>query len=304
MGYNFKKKVKGGKGMNFDFSKGILSVFNVNIDDGQIMNYVKIGATIIAILIITKILTRVISSLIERFFAKQKQSRFGLSERKADTLSELLKSILRYALYFIAIVAIAEQLMPNGIKTVLAVTSVAGVAIGFGAQSLVKDVISGFFILFEDQFAVGDYIQIDGMSGIVETLGLRITKLRDFSGDLHIIPNGSITKVTNKSRGNMRALVDVDIAYEEDIDHAIKTIKNVSDEIKRDMEEVVEGPEVLGVTKLGESGITIRVTAKTTPMKQWGVEMELRKRIKYALDSEGIEIPYPRRVVVSKGKEN
>lgn len=290
--------------MNFDFSKGILSVFNVNVNDGEIMRYVKIGATIIAILIITKILTRVISSLIERFFAKQKQSRFGLSERKADTLSELLKSILRYALYFIAIVAIAEQLMPNGIKTVLAITSVAGVAIGFGAQSLVKDVISGFFILFEDQFAVGDYIQIDGMSGIVETLGLRITKLRDFSGDLHIIPNGSITKVTNKSRGNMRALVDVDIAYEEDIDHAIRTIKSVSDEIKRDMEDVVEGPEVLGVTKLGESGITIRVTAKTTPMKQWGVEMELRKRIKYALDSEGIEIPYPRRVVVSKGKEN
>lgn len=290
--------------MNFDFSKGFLSVFNVDIANGDIMRYVKIGATIIVILIITKILIRVISSLIERFFAKQKESRFGLSERKADTLSGLLKSILRYALYFIAIVAIAEQLMPNGIKTVLAVTSVAGVAIGFGAQSLVKDVISGFFILFEDQFAVGDYVQIDGMSGIVETLGLRITKLRDFSGDLHIVPNGSITKVTNKSRGNMRALVDVDIAYEEDINHAIKVIQSVSEEIKKDMTDIVEGPEVLGVTKLGESGITIRVIARTIPMQQFGVEMELRKRIKYALDSEGIEIPYPRRVIVNQGKES
>lgn len=290
--------------MNFDFSKGVLSVFNVDINNEQIMKYVRIVAIITAILIITKILIRVISSLIERFFEKQKESRFGISDRKADTLSGLLKSILRYALYFIAIVAIAEQLMPNGIKTVLAVTSVAGVAIGFGAQSLVKDVISGFFILFEDQFAVGDYVQIDGMSGIVETLGLRITKIRDFSGDLHILPNGTITKVTNKSRGNMRALVDVDIAYEEDIDHAIGVIQRVSEEIKKEMEEIVEGPEVLGVTKLGESGITIRVVSKTTPMKQWGVEMELRKRIKYALDNEGIEIPYPRRVIVNQGKES
>lgn len=290
--------------MDLDFSKGVLNVFNANIRDGEIMKYIKIGVTIVAILVITKILIKVISSIIERFFSKQKESRFGLSERKADTLSELLKSILRYVLYFIAIVAIAEQLMPNGIKTVLAVTSVAGVAVGFGAQSLVKDVITGFFILFEDQFAVGDYVQIDGMSGVVETLGLRITKLRDFSGDLHIIPNGSITKVTNKSRGNMRALVDVDIAYEEDINHAINAIQSVSEEIKKEFEDIVEGPDVVGVTKLGESGITIRVVAKTTPMKQWSVEMELRKRIKYALDKEGIEIPYPRRVIVNQGKES
>lgn len=290
--------------MDLDFSKGFLNVFNANFENGKVMHYVRIGVTIVAILIITKILIRVISSIIEKFFTKQKESRFGLSERKADTLSELLKSILRYVLYFIAIVAIAEQLMPNGIKTVLAVTSVAGVAVGFGAQSLVKDVITGFFILFEDQFAVGDYVQIDGMSGVVETLGLRITKLRDFSGDLHIIPNGSITKVTNKSRGNMRALVDVDIAYEEDINHAINAIQSVSEEIKKDFEDIVEGPDVVGVTKLGESGITIRVVAKTTPMKQWSVEMELRKRIKYALDKEGIEIPYPRRVIVNQGKES
>jgi small conductance mechanosensitive channel len=189
------------------------------------------------------------------------------------------------------------------ITTVIAVTSIAGVAIGFGAQNLVKDIITGFFILFEDQFAVGDYITIEGMSGIVEVLGLRITKIRDFSGDLHIIPNGSITKVTNKSRGNMRALVEFQIAYEEDIDNAIKVINRVNKEMKKDFKQIVEGPEVMGVTALGDFGVTIRVFAKTLPMEQWGVEVELRKKIKNALDMEGIEIPYPKRVLVEDRKE-
>ncbi|WP_337960997.1 mechanosensitive ion channel family protein [Caloramator sp. mosi_1] len=135
--------------------------------------------------------------------------------------------MLRYTMYFVAAIWIFD------IKTVIAVTGVAGVAIGFGAQNLVKDIISGVFILFEDQFAVGDYVVIDGLSGFVETIGIRVTKLRDFSGDLHIIPNGTISKVTNKTRGNMRALVDVDIAYEEDIDHAISVIKEVCEEVKK-----------------------------------------------------------------------
>jgi small conductance mechanosensitive channel len=177
------------------------------------------------------------------------------------------------------------------VTTVIAVTSIAGVAIGFGAQNLVKDIITGFFILFEDQFAVGDYIVIEGMSGIVEVLGLRITKIRDFSGDVHIIPNGSITKVTNKSRGNMRALVEFQIAYEEDIDNAIKVINRVNDQIKKDFKQIVDGPEVIGVTDLGDFGVTIRVIAKTKPMEQWGVEVELRKRIKNALSNAGISIP-------------
>jgi small-conductance mechanosensitive channel len=291
--------------MKFDFSKGVFNVFDVTITNQDLMEYFWIFVKIVLILIMTKIVIRAVTTIIEKFFMKQKQSRFGLNERKADTLSELLKSILKYGMYFVAIVGILETIGFE-LKTVLAVTSIAGVAIGFGAQSLVKDVISGFFILFEDQFAVGDYVVIENMSGIVETLGLRITKIRDFSGDLHIIPNGSIVKVTNKSRGNMRALVDVDIAYEEDIDRATHVIEKVNEEIKNDFKDVlVEGPQVLGITKFGESGITIRVVAKTIPMKQWDVEMELRKRIKYALDKERIEISYPRRVLVShrEGKE-
>lgn len=276
----------------------------LNIDDKYtyIIKYVYIILKVIIIISLIKIAIRLGSSIIERFFKKQRTSRFGMNERKADTLSELLKSILRYLLYFIAVMWIFET-FGFDITTVIAVTSVAGVAIGFGAQNLVKDIISGFFILFEDQFAVGDYITIEGMSGIVEVLGLRITKIRDFSGDLHIIPNGSISRVTNKSRGNMRALIEFQIAYEEDIDNAIKVINRVNEGMKKDFKKIVEGPEVIGVTSLGDFGVTIRVIAKTLPMEQWGVEVELRKRIKNALDAAGIEIPYPKRVLVEERKE-
>ncbi|MDF2672623.1 MAG: mechanosensitive ion channel family protein [Clostridiales bacterium] len=288
--------------MDFDITKYVLDLLKVDEKYEYIIRYAYAILKIIIIIILSKIVIKLGSSIIERFFKKQKTSRFGLNERKADTLCELLKSILRYVIYFIAIMWIFESLGFN-ITTVIAFTGAAGVAIGFGAQNLVKDIITGFFILFEDQFAVGDYIIIEGMSGIVEVLGLRITKIRDFSGDLYIIPNGSITKVTNKSRGNMRALVEFQIAYEEDIDNAIKVIKRVNEEMKKDFKQIVDGPEVVGVTNLGDFGITIRVIAKTLSMEQWGIEAELRKRIVNALSIEGIEIPYPKRVLVENRKE-
>lgn len=261
--------------------------------------YFTVILKIIVILIFTKILIRILSSIIEKFFMRQKNSKFGIKSRRADTLSELLKSVLRYVMYFISIMWIFEILNFN-IKTVIAVTGVAGVAIGFGAQNLIKDVITGFFILFEDQFAVGDYVSIDGMSGIVEVLGLRITKLRDFSGDIHVIPNGTITKVTNKSRGNMRALVEIDIGYEEDIERVLSIINKASENVKKERDDIVKGPEVLGITRFGESGATIRIIANTHPMKQWDVEMLLRQRIKESLEKEGIHMQYPTRVILDK----
>jgi small conductance mechanosensitive channel len=190
------------------------------------------------------------------------------------------------------------------IKTVLAVTSVAGVAVGFGAQSLVKDVISGFFILFEDQFSVGDYVEIEGKTGIVEVLGLRITKIRDFSGDIHIIPNGTISKVTNKSRGNMRALVDINIAYEEDAERAMRLIQEVGNDVKKVIPDIVEGPSVIGITEFGEGGIKVRVVAKTLPMKQSDVETELRRKIKQAFERENIEMSYQRKIIVCRGDDS
>lgn len=278
-----------------DIKSQIVKYFGEVITYKELIKYAGLLIKAVLILIITKIFVKILSSIIEKFFERQKNSRFGINNRRADTLSELLKSIIRYVMYFIAIVWILDVLGFE-IKTVLAVTSVAGVAIGFGAQNLVKDVITGFFILFEDQFAVGDFVTIDGMSGIVEALGLRITKIRDFSGDLHIIPNGNITNVTNKSRGKMRALVDIDIAYEEDTDKVIAIINKVLEDIKKEKKNITEGPSVLGITKFGEAGTTIRVVAKTNPMEQWDVEMEIRRRVKSALEDKGIHIQYPTRI--------
>lgn len=283
--------------------KDFIEAFNKTFNYEKLTGYIFLFIKIVAILLITKIIIRVLSLFIERFFNKQKNSKFGMNGRKADTLCELLKSIVRYVMYFISIMWVFE-IIGLDIKTLIAVTSVAGVAIGFGAQNLVKDVITGFFILFEDQFAVGDYVILDGMSGIVEALGLRITKIRDVTGDLHIIPNGSIGKVTNKSRGNMRAMVEVDISYEANVEYAMDTIRKVCIELKKEMPEIVEGPEVLGITNFKDSGVTIRIIAKSVPMKQWDVEMELRKRIKKELDKNQIEIAYPTRVIVNKGKTN
>src|SRR5690606_35032709 len=159
----------------------------------------------------------------------------------------------KYVLYFIGTVIILDMFNINT-SSILATAGIGGLAIGFGAQSLVKDVITGFFILFEDQFSVGDYVKIDSYEGIVEELGVRVTKLRDFSGELHIIPNGNINTVTNKARGAMRALVKVSIAYEEDIDRAIKILDGVCNRLKQSNKSIEEGPTILGVSDLGEYG--------------------------------------------------
>lgn len=275
--------------MGFDLLKAINSLLKINIKNDSLAGFLSFVINLAIVILAAKIGLKVINKGIKHFFEKQKGSRFGMSDRKADTLSGLLKSILRYVVYFIVIIWIFDSIYPN-VKTAIALTSVIGVAVGFGAQSLVKDIISGFFILFEDQFGVGDYVSIEGMTGTVEVLGLRVTKIRDFSGDLHIIPNGSIVKVTNKSRGNMRAQVDINVSYEEDIDRVLETANKAKDEFKESFEGLIGEPEVLGINEFGNNGLVIRVVAYTEPMKQWEAERILRKTIKSCFDNENIRI--------------
>ena len=191
-----------------------------------------------------------------------------------------------------------------GVKTasLLAGAGIVGLAIGFGAQNLVRDIISGFFIIFEHQFSVGDYINAAGLSGRVEEVGLRMTKLRDWGGELHIIPNGEITQVTNYARGSMRAMVDVRVAYEEDLERVLEVMRQVCQQVAQDFPVITEGPAVLGVVDLGESEVQIRVVAHTLAFEQWEIERELRKRFKQAFDREGIQVPYPRRTVIFAGR--
>ena len=184
----------------------------------------------------------------------------------------------------------------------VAVASAGGFAIGFGAQSLVKDLINGFFILFEDQYGVGDHITIGEYTGIVESIGIRTTIIRDFTGDLHLLPNGSVLEVTNHSRGDIRFIVDVEIAYEENINETIELIKRVSTEFESKHADKLRGEiNVLGVLSLNASGVTIRTIGRAVPLSQWEMERELRKDIKVALDEAGIEIPYPKTTIVKQG---
>lgn len=258
---------------------------------------------IIVISIIMYLIVKFGNNLIGKFVDKQGKSklRFTLDNQKAITIGEVLKSVLRYLVYFLGVTMMFSDIFS---KIPVAVASVGGVAIGFGSQSLVKDLINGLFILFEDQYGVGDHITVGQFTGIVESIGIRTTVVRDFTGDLHLIPNGSVLEVTNHSRGNMRFIVDIRIAYEENIDEAIEIIKSTNKVFEeRHLEELRGNIEVLGVHSLNPLGVTIRVVGWARPLSQWSMERELRKEIREALDREGIEIPYHKTQVVSEIKK-
>lgn len=273
-------------------------------DKPVLMSAGSVFAKIAAVIVLSLVAVRAGDSLIDRvFFKSSKAKTWKTDEARARTLSGLLKSALRYTVGVVSFLTVLDLL---GIDTraLLGGAAILGLAVGFGAQNLVRDIITGFFIIYERQYDVGDYVTIAGVSGIVEEMGLRTTTLRDWSGDVHIVPNGLIEKTTNSSRAGSRALVEVSIAYEEDIRRAISVLQEVCDQVAKEMPVILEGPRVLGVTKLGDSGITISVWAKTKPLEQWAVERELRLRLKEALDEEGIEIPYPRMVVIRRKEEN
>lgn len=269
-------------------------------EDGGLNSLGKLISAVI-IFIAVMILVKISNKIIETTFNNRKINKLQVSDRRLTTLTDILKKVIKYILIFIGIVTSLELF---GINTtsIIATAGIGGLAIGFGAQSLVKDIITGFFILLEDQYAIGDHIRIDSKEGIVEELGVRVTKVRAFSGDLHIIPNGSITIVDNMTRGAMRALIKVAVAYEEDVDRAMEVMDRVGKSVASENTNIVDGPTVLGISDFGSSDVVITMVAKTKPMEQWAVERELRKKIKEAFKRENIEIPYSK-VVVYKGEE-
>lgn len=220
-------------------------------------------------------------------------------EQRTRTLLSLLRSvglvIIAVMTVFMVLGALGVQLAP-----LLAGAGVVGLAVSFGAQSLVKDVISGLFLLFENQFGVGDVIRIEGVSGTVEKMTLRVVSLRDVHGAVHIVPNGQITKVSNLTRSWSRAVLDVSVAHSEDPDRAMAVLRAVGEELYEDPEWkplLVEPVEVPGIENLTDAAVTIRVMAKTLPLKQWDVARELRRRIKLRFDRDGIEIPHASQTV-------
>lgn len=241
------------------------------------------------------------NKVLERAFSKYSE-RNDISTARSQTLESLAKNILGYILVFIFFVTVL-QVFGIEVTAILAGAGIIGLAVGFGAQGLVSDVVTGFFILLEKQIDVGDYVSTGSFSGIVEAVGLRTTQIRSFDGTLNFVPNREITSLSNHSRGNMRALVDIGISYDDDIDKAIAVLQEVCDRVAAEDENIVDGPNVIGVQTLGTSDVVIRIIGKTKNMEQWGVERTLRKAIKEALDQNGIEIPYPHQVYIEKKEQ-
>ncbi|HEU0053326.1 MAG TPA: mechanosensitive ion channel domain-containing protein, partial [Longimicrobium sp.] len=230
---------------------------------------------------------------IEKSLGDPKAGALSLQEQRARTLIGLLRSVGRVIITVLLIFMVLGALGVN-LGPLLAGAGVIGLAISFGAQSLVKDVISGLFILIENQFGVGDVIRIEGVSGAVERMTLRVVVLRDTQGVVHIIPNGEIKKVSNLTRTWARVVLDVPVAYREDPDRVMRVMREVGAELWNSPDWrplMVEEVEVPGIESVASGVVTIRMLAKTLPLKQWEVARELRRRLKLRFDQEGIEIP-------------
>jgi small conductance mechanosensitive channel len=265
---------------------------------------IRILGILIGLFILSQ-MSRWIVIWLEKWVPEKEPLQAVEAKKRAHTLGNILRHALIVVIFFIAIVMILGEL---GIVVgpLLATAGVGAVAIGLGAQSLVKDVINGFFIILENQYRIGDVIQVTGVSGLVESVNLRRTVLRDMEGRVHTIPNGEIKIVSNLSKEWSRSVLDIGISYREDVDQVIDLLRQVGSELEAEepfKSAILEPLQVLGVEQFGESALILRVMVKTAPQKQWEVGRELRKRIKKRFDEKGIEMPSPQRVLLWQNKE-
>jgi small conductance mechanosensitive channel len=221
------------------------------------------------------------------------------AQKRTETLGTVLKSIAALVIYSIAAFMSLSEFGVN-LGPLIASAGIVGIAFGFGAQSLVKDFLSGIFMLVEDQFGVGDIIDVGAAAGVVEGVSLRTTQIRDVQGTLWHVPNGEIARVANKSQEWARAVLDIEVAYDTKVSHAMAVIKEVADSVWHDAlpnATIVEEPEIWGVENFGSSAVAIRLAVKVEPGEQWAASREIRRRLKEKFDEVGIEIPFPQRTV-------
>jgi moderate conductance mechanosensitive channel len=247
--------------------------------------------TIIALLVVGAIVSKSIQLMVARRPAGQPEEEV---QKRANTLSAVILTSFQVFIIVIAVFIILSEFID--ITPALASVGVIGIALGMGAQSLVKDMIGGFFIVMENQFRVGDVVNIAGIGGLVEDINLRRTILRDLDGTIHTIPNGQITVASNLTKEFSRVNLNISVAYGTDLDHAIEVANRVCRQLAQEPEWaplIIKTPTVLRVDNLGQYGIDLKITGDTKPVQQWTVMGELRKRLVKAFDEEGIEIPWP-----------
>jgi small conductance mechanosensitive channel len=260
---------------------------------------IKIIGILIGLVILSQ-MSRWIAKWMEKFVYEKDPLQASEAKKRAHTLGNILRHAFLIIITFVAVLMILGELEIQ-LGPLLATAGIGALAIGFGAQSLVKDVISGFFIILENQYRIGDVIEVAGVSGLVESVSLRKTVLRDLKGKVHTIPNGEIKVVSNLSKEWSRSVLDLGISYRDDIDQIVDLLVQIGKEMESEepyKSAILEPLQVLGVEKFDESQMVIRMMVKTVPLKQWDVGRELRRRIKIRFDENGIQLPFPHRVLI------
>lgn len=258
------------------------------------------GPKLLVIIILTVVALKISRILSDRIFGTVKK---GIKEaemqKRADTLSSLIRYLSGTTILLVSIIMILGEFGIQ-IGPILAAAGIVGVAVGFGSQQLVQDVISGFFILLEDQIRVGDVVNVAGKGGVVERVNLRMVVLRDIAGNVHYVRNGHIDVVTNMTKEFSQYVFDIGVAYREDVDGVIEVIKAVGADIRKDpdyADDILDDIEVLGLDQFADSAIIVKARIKTEPIKQWRVGREFNRRLKKAFDERNIEIPFPHMTV-------
>lgn len=271
---------------------GVIQFFK-GIRDNPMENLVFPVLEILLIIVITWVAIKLIDRLVDKFFNVSK-----MESNKAHTLQKLIKSVAHYTIYFIALISLLIQIGFDP-RPILAGAGILGLAIGFGAQNLVRDVITGFFLIFESQLEVGDTVQINGqIDGVVEEVGLRITKIREFNQRLHYLSNGMITQVTNYNREKMRAIIRITVPYESDLEVVNQALEETCDKVYEDFkDDLLEKPEIMGVSNIDFTGIQFTLIALCKPDPYWKIERSMRKEAVLILNRHGIQIAYPRTII-------
>ncbi|MBV6476431.1 MAG: mechanosensitive ion channel family protein [Rhodocyclaceae bacterium] len=258
--------------------------------------YLATPARVLLILLLAGLALRFIPRLISRL-RRTLQERQDSAEdaRRIHTLSRVIRYVVTVAVTVVTGIVILGE-FGISVAPILGAAGVVGIALGFGAQSLVKDYFTGFFLLLENQIRIGDIVEAGGKAGVVEELTLRYLRLRDYDGNVHYIPNGTVSVVTNKSLGYAFAVIDAGVAYGEDVDRVMAVMRAVGEALRQDAgfaPKILEPLEIAGVDRWADSAVVIRCRFKVMPLEQWNVRREYLRRLKAAFDREGIEIPFP-----------
>lgn len=284
-----------------------LEVTTGNIARNFMDNWLNIVIILAALLVII-IVVRIIAGRMKRLVEKNISDEKILIKKRTFTLTSVISNLIIVVSVVVGLLVIADQIGIS-VTPLLAGAGVAGIVIGFGAQSLIKDLINGMFILLEQWYQVNDIVTIGDTSGVVEKFNLRTTVLRDLEGTLHFIPNGEIMKLSNRTHTWSRALVNVSVHYSENTDRVVEVLEEIFDELMKDKKyrsSILERPTILGdggVSELGDSAVVFTIICKVKPAEQWTIGRQLRKRIKDKFDSVGIEIPYPCTNVYMRNKD-